>query len=124
MARFTKVAIIVGFAASNGKAGEQTSIIAFDKQRTNVAYSVKVSNQLSNGEIYRLKSVLSSQDLEVLDNDGVHMFKKFGRQAHKIQSTKNTSDLTGFIKSITGLDTKVSEVNIHAMVYSTQENIE
>lgn len=117
------ILLAAGFTASIGPAQEQFSILALDQKYHDTAYVVRSSRTLTDSELLMLKAILKNQDLTLVNSLKNQNSKDFKIDKITNEESQDTLDLINYIRDITGLETKISTVDLRSMLFSTQENI-
>ena len=111
--------LAVGVSANISVAAEKKSLMILDHENEDIAYIITPAKSLDSYELSNLKSDLKKQDLRIVSTQINNNIKS----AKNNYSNQNTLDLINYIKSLTGVETEISIVDLRLMVLSTQEEI-
>lgn len=117
--KFLNITLAVGVSVNISVAAEKKSLMILDHENEDIAYIITPAKSLDSYELSNLKSDLTKQDLRILSKQINNNIKS----AKNSYSNQNTLDLINYIKSLTGVETEVSIVDLRSMVLSTQEEI-
>lgn len=117
--KFLNITLAVGVSANISVAAEKKSLMILDHENEDIAYIITPAKSLDSYELSNLKSDLKKQDLRIVSTQINNNIKS----AKNNYSNQNTLDLINYIKSLTGVETEISIVDLRLMVLSTQEEI-